>query len=382
MFLDTIQNKNPELLELASYYHQKGIIPPNCYLIDVDSVRENAAMIAREARLQGLKLYFMSKQFGRNPIVFRAVRDAGIASAVAVDPWEAKKLTENGIHVGHVGHLVQVPRLMISDILKLNPEVYTVLSYDNAKLVSDAALNLEKRQKILLRVIDKNDSLYAGQIGGIWLEQLHKEAEKIGKLPGVVIGGVTSFPCLTVEGGEAKPTANFTTLIKAAEYLKNMGCDDLQINTPSVSSTSTMKLIKDLGGTHAEPGHALTGSTPLHASDGQPEKPAMVYVTEVSHLLDDNAYVYGGGFYHRSNVKHALVGKQWAQMKQIKVAANDTASIDYYGTLHSKQVSVGDTALFAFRTQVFVTRSSVAVVEGVGKSPKILGMYDSQGNSL
>lgn len=382
MFLEAIKKRNPELLELALYYHQKGTIPSDCYLIDLDAVVQNASMIAKEADRQAIKLYFMTKQFGRNPVVSRAVAEAGIQSAVAVDPWEAKKLSENGMKVGHIGHLVQVPQYMITEMLRMDPEVMTVLSYDNAQLLSDAAVKMGRRQKVLLRVIENVDSLYAGQVGGIWLNQLHKEAQKISALPGVSIGGVTSFPCLSVEDGKAKPTANFDTLIKAARALNAMGYENLQINTPSVSSTSTLALIKEHGGTHAEPGHALTGSTPLHADTDQPEKPAMVYVTEVSHLLDDKAYVYGGGFYHRSNVRQAMVGRRWGHLHQVGVEVNDPGSIDYYGTLNTNRVSVGDTALFAFRTQVFVTRSNVAVVSGVGSEPKIVGMFDSRGNAI
>ena len=38
------------------------------------------------------------------------------------------------------------------------------------------------------------------------------------------------------------------------------------------------------GATQLEPGHGLTGTTPLHARTALPERPAMLYLTEVSHL--------------------------------------------------------------------------------------------------
>ncbi|WP_019119523.1 YhfX family PLP-dependent enzyme [Brevibacillus massiliensis] len=379
MFLGVTRRRNPQLLEAALYFHQKGDIPPNTYVIDLDAVRENAAHLAKEAKKQQLQLYFMTKQFGRNPIVSRAIVEAGIPKAVAVDPWEARTLAQNGIKLGHVGHLVQIPRAFISEILELNPEVITVFSYDNAKLISDEAVKLGIRQKVLLRVIDDGDFLYPGQSGGFRLRDLQTDVENIMQLPGVEVGGVTSFPCLLVEDDKVKPTPNIKTIEKAIACLKKWGFNGLQANTPSVSSTATLGLLKQLGATHAEPGHALTGTTPLHAVAEQPEKPAMVYVSEVSHLFREKAYVYGGGFYYRSHVKHALVGKQWDQLKQVEVIADEPGSIDYYGTLNSDQVSVGDTALFSFRTQIFVTRASVAVVEGIGKNPKIHGIFDSEG---
>ena len=41
----------------------------------------------------------------------------------------------------------------------------------------------------------------------------------------------------------------------------------------------------------------LTGTTPLHVSDDLPEAPAVVYLTEVSHLSGGEAFCFGGGLY-------------------------------------------------------------------------------------
>ena len=65
-----------------------------------------------------------------------------------------------------------------------------------------------------------------------------------------------------------------------------------------------------MGGNCGEPGHGLTGTTPLHAACAEePEIPAIVYVSEVSHNFQGKAYCYGGGHYRRSHVKQALVGR-------------------------------------------------------------------------
>lgn len=57
-------------------------------------------------------------------------------------------------------------------------------------------------------------------------------------------------------------------------------------------------------------------------------------------------------------------------------------SIDYY--LSSEQVhSIGSTVISAFRTQIFVTRSDVAVVSGISEgNPKVEGIYNSLGNLI
>ena len=124
---------------------------------------------------------------------------------------------------------------------------------------------------------------------------------------------------------------------------------------PSATCVSTIPILKELGATHGEPGHALTGTTPLHQRGDQPELPAMVYVSEVSHLDEDHAYVYGGGFYRRSRAGEAIVGKTFPGMMDCRVRVRETPPqyIDYYGALErdGHRIEVGDTAVFAFRTK-------------------------------
>ena len=52
----------------------------------------------------------MTKQIGRNPDVSRALVAHGITHAVGVDLECAVAATTGGLHVGHLGHLVQIPR--------------------------------------------------------------------------------------------------------------------------------------------------------------------------------------------------------------------------------------------------------------------------------
>ena len=54
-------------------------------------------------------------------------------------------------------------------------------------------------------------------------------------------------------------------------------------------------------------------------------------------------------------------------------------SIDYHFEL-SENTKVGDTVVMCFRTQVFTTRSKVAVIKGLSKGkPEIVGIYSSLG---
>ena len=148
---------------------------------------------------------------------------------------------------------------------------------------------------------------------------------------------------------------------------------------PSASCCATFEQMVNYGGNCAEPGHSLTGTTPLHAVKDQPEIPCCVYVTEISHNCEGLGYCYGGGYYRRSHVANALVGKSPGESEMLSVIPPECESIDYHFGL-SKTCRVGDTVLMAFRYQIFVTRSDVVLVKGIQSgNPEIIGIYDSQG---
>lgn len=385
MFLETTLKRNPKLIETAFRMHSQGLIEPDTYILDLDTIVKNAQEIKNEADKHKIKLYFMTKQFGRNPYISKELMKLGYEGAVAVDYREAETLAANGIKLGHVGHLVQIPKHKIEAVLKVNPEFFTVYSLEKAREVSAAAVKLGLTQKIMIRVIDKGDTLYPAQYGGFYLEDLFNAAEEIKNLPNLILAGVTSFPCFLYnnEVGSIKETSNVYTQQKAKKLLEeNFEFKIQQMNMPSATCCSNMANIERLGGTHGEPGHGLLGTTPIHAAYYQVERPAIVYVSEISHNLGNESFCYGGGHYRRSHMANALVGKNLYDAKRYKVETPDSESIDYYLTLDNK-ASVGDTVLMSFRTQIFVTRSKVAVVKGIqsGK-PELAGIYDSQGTLL
>lgn len=390
MFLDMTLTRNERLIKNAIELHQKQEIHPNSYVIDVDAIKNNATNLANTAKKHHIELYQMTKQIGRNPKLAEIIAECGIDKIVAVDPWEAIHLGKAGIQLGHVGHLVQIPTAMISNILEFKPEVITVFTVEKAKEISEEAIKLGMVQDILLRVVGEKDMIYEGQVGGFKEEELIQKASKIQEFKGVQVVGVTAFPCFLFNSdtGQVEKTENADTVIRCANKLKSqLGIDIKQINTPSANSTASLWQLEQLGSTHGEPGHALTGTTPLHGYEESDEIPAMVYVSEVSHCFDDKAYVYGGGYYRRSNVKKAMVGNNFEEMKNNMLEAIPILpeAIDYYGTLKigNKKAGVGDTVIYAFRTQIFVTRSEVVLVEGIqSDEPRVIGIYDSLGNRL
>ena len=146
---------------------------------------------------------------------------------------------------------------------------------------------------------------------------------------------------------------------------------------------AVVSMIAAAGGTHGEPGHGLTGTTPYHA--GHPdaeERPGYLYVSEVSHNLGDKAYCYGGGHYRRGHMKNALVGTTPENAKVVPVLPPDDSSIDYHFELQ-QNCPVSAAAVMAFRTQFFVTRSRVAVVKGLSSGkPELAGLYSALGEPV
>lgn len=387
MFLDTLLTRNPGLVDAAAALHRDGAIPPDTYVMDLDAVEANAALLAAEAERLGVGLWFVVKQLGRNPELIQAIA-RHIPRSAAIDPAEARVLLAAGARPGNVGHLVQIPRRTLPEVLARRPETVTVFDPANARAVSDAARELGFVQDILIRIEGAEGSVYPGQEGGVPLARLDVFAEAAEALDGIRIGGVTAFPCVLCDPSTGRPAAtpNFGLALKARELLVSRGHHDLRLSAPSATSMASLPLLAELGATHGEPGHALTGTTPLHAVDpAQPEKPAYVYVSEVAHTLDDGRpAVFGGGFYARSHIRGALLPRTGTRLG---VQDAPPENIDYYRLLDAPadgaHVRLGDTVLFAFRTQIFVTRSTVAVVSGVASgSPRLNGLYDAQGRAL
>lgn len=378
MFLQKTINTRPKLIECAMMLHQSNLIMPDTYILDVDMIIENAKLQLEAANANGIKLFFMLKQIGRNPYIGQVLQNMGYAGAVVVDYKEALVMIENNIHIGNVGHLVQAPRSILEKIVLSKPEFFTVFTTEIMKEIDEICEKHNLTQKVMLKVIDlENDFLYEGQYGGFELKDLESNYGEFKSFKNLDICGLTAFPCILKDEktGRFNETPNAVTLKSAKQKLDNNGFKINIMNMPSASSTYSMELLNELGATHGEPGHALTGTTPHHNDITSGEKIAMIYVTEVSHNLRGSSYCYGGGHYRRSNVDSALVEK-----KLSKVTPPSDESIDYYFNLAGEHI-YGQTVLMNFRTQIFVTRSHVALVTGIENgNPNIIGIYDSQGN--
>lgn len=240
-------------------------------------------------------------------------------------------------------------------------------------------------QSVLLKVYSDDDFLYPGQESGFVQHSLHEVVAEIQNLPGLHLAGLTHFPCLLWDeaAGKVLPTPNLHTLVQARDQLAKSGIAIEQLNAPSATSCTSLPLLAEYGVTHTEPGHALTGTIPANQQGDQPERIAMLWLSEISHHFRGDSYCYGGGYYRRGHAQHALVFTPENQrITETYLNAVDDSSIDYTLPLAGEH-PVSSAVVLCFRTQIFITRSDVVLVSGIHRGePEIVGRYDSLGNPL
>jgi predicted amino acid racemase len=394
MFLSNLKKQNPNLIRTAVSWHQENQIPANSWVIDLDSIRDNAAILAKAKQENNLQTYVMSKQHGRNPLVNLVAIQEGLHATVCVDIQCIRMMARYNVPVGHVGHLNQVPKREIDLVVSLRPEVWTVFSIEQAEMISAAAAKVGHTQDILLRVYRDGDVFFPGQEGGFHFDEILEVARKIMSLSNVRIVGTVSFPCFRYNSTSdvpAEPTPNLKTIVEAADLLqKELGIEIKQINAPGNTSSLTFPILKAHGATHVEPGNGLLGTTPSHAFRGNlPERPAYCYVSEITHIYEGMGYAHGGGLWqdiYDPNFQYkALVGRDaetileqettWKRFDQI---------IDYHAPLiEGDRCKVGDTAIFGFRSQMHMTRSWITVIKGISEGrPELAGIFDHAGHML
>ncbi|WP_104525424.1 alanine racemase [Blastococcus atacamensis] len=394
MFLDLLRRRNPDFLRAAARLHRAGELPANCYAIDLDAVRRNARAVVAEASRLGLAAFPMTKQIGRNPDVARALTEEGLTHAVGVDLQDAEADAAGGLRIGHLGHLVQVPRFEAARGAALEPSFWTVFNETKAAEAAGAAATRGREQALLARIVADGDRFYRGHEGGFDATDVVAVADRLDALTGGRFAGVTTFPAMLFdqETRTVRPTPNLATLQAAVRRLRQAGRSDIAVNGPGTTSTATLPLLAEAGVTQVEPGHGLTGTTPWHAVEDLVEEPAVAYVSEVSHSYAGQAYVFGGGLYvdpvlGGTSTRAVVVGDgadpATAPTRPVDMPAAE--AIDYYAMVEASEgppVEIGDTVVFGFRAQVFVTRALTAAIAGVSTgSPHVVGVWAADGST-
>jgi predicted amino acid racemase len=392
MFLDVLRRRNPRLIDAAIDLHQRGELPAGTFVFDLDAVTDNARNFATAAGQMGLTAFAMTKQVGRNPDLCRALMAGGIDAAVAVDMEDARATQRAGMRLGHLGHLVQVPRAEAAAAMGMSPDFLTVFSMEKAREAAAAAVRIGREQPMLARLYASDDEFYSGHEGGFKADDIVRVADEIDALEGARFAGVTTFPALLFDQDTKalRRTHNLRTLEAAAAALRAAGRERIEINGPGTTSSAALQVLADAGVTQVEPGHALTGTTPLHAVEDLVELPAACYLSEVSHVYEGRAFCFGGGMYvdpvFPPYQVRAVVGREAGSTEVLDATLPPPSAIDYYGQLDldgHPGVSVGDSVVFGFRIQAFVTRAYTAGISGLAAgAPQVAGIWGSGGQTV
>ena len=393
MFLEPLARRNRAFVEVAVTLHQQGRLPANSYVLDLDTMTENARLIATAAERHGLSVLAMTKQIGRNPPALRAIVAGGIDRFVAVDMAGARMIHANGHRIAHIGHLSQVARAEAAEAEAMSPDFWTAFSIEKASEAAAAAARGGRTQALLARIQAPGDTYYPGHEGGFDAATVTAVAEALDGLDGARFAGITSFPTMLFDEakGEVFRTPNMATLETAAAALAKAGMSNIVINAPGTTSSTVLNLVAGAGATQIEPGHGLTGTTPLHAVKELPERPAMLYLSEVSHFHAGEALCFGGGLYidpvFGDYGVRAMVGPDADAVLANRTPATmpAPAAIDYYGKLEAPSgtpIRSGDTVVFGFRAQAFVKRAFVVPISGIAAgAPLVEGLWNSEGRA-
>jgi predicted amino acid racemase len=395
MFLSRLQEQNPRFARAAIDLHQSGDLPPDTYVIDLDTLATNASGLCREAHRLGLDVIAMTKQFGRNPLALDTLRSNGVDSFVAVDMTCARAIRRAHHEIGHVGHLVQIPRDQAGEVAGMSPHYWTVFSDTKAAEAAAAAHSFGATQALLARTYAEGDLVIETHAGGFPAADIEQVADRFDALEGGRFAGLTSYPALVFDREQLRvvPTPNLATLERAVTRLHATGRTDIAVNAPGETSTATLSMLADAGATQVEPGHGFTATGAYHAYADLPERPALLYLSEVSHVDGDTAYCFGGGLYlcvgSVDYQPQALVGRDFEAATRQRVDATLSQNhqvIDFYGRLAQtpeRSLTAGDSVIFCFRPQAFYTRSTIAPVSGIHSGrPRVEGLFTVDGRPL
>lgn len=395
MFLNNLLRQNPRFAQAAIELHQAGELPPDSYVIDLDMLAANARLICDEAHRLNLEVIAMSKQFGRNPVAMKVLRGNGVDCFAAVDVTDARAIQRAGQPLGNVGHLVQIPRHDAAEVAGMRPLNWTVFTAAKAAEAAAATHAMGCTQDLLARLYGQGDLVVESHAGGWDAADAIQVADRLDKLPGARFKGVTSYPALVFDRTHRKvvPTPNLHTLERTVKRLHDAGRHDIVVNGPGETSTVMLSTLASHGVTQVEPGHGFTASGAYHAFADLPEKPAMLYLSEVSHTDGDFAFCFGGGLYlcvgSVDYTPHALAGKTFEQAAGNSVEAilgQNHQVIDFYGRLvqpATHSLEAGDSVVFCFRAQAFYVRSHIAPVSGIQSGrPAVEGLFTVEGRPL
>ena len=91
-----------------------------------------------------------------------------------------RALAAGGMRMGHVGHLVQVPRHDAAEAAATAPDNWTVFSHTKAQEAAAAARAAGREQALLARLHAPGDTFYTGHEGGFGADDVLAVADALG----------------------------------------------------------------------------------------------------------------------------------------------------------------------------------------------------------
>src|SRR5262249_40176616 len=148
-----------------------------------------------------------------------------------------------------------------------DPDFWTVFNFEKAGEAAKSSKARGRSQPLLARIQTSGDQFYRGHEGGFEAGDVVEVARRLDSLDGGRFAGITTFPALLFDPAtrRVKTTPNVVTLERAAAALQKAGHRNIEINAPGTTSTVMLEALAKAGATQVEPGHGLTGMTPLHA---------------------------------------------------------------------------------------------------------------------
>ena len=288
MFLDVLRRRNPRFVEAAiAPPPRRASIPANAYVLDLDAVEANTRALTAEADRHGLKVFAMTKQVGRSSGFCRAVRRGGIRRSVAVDMACARATHRAGLPVGHLGHLAQVPRAEARAAAALRPDYWTVFNEEKAGEAGRCGRRLRLRAAAARTHPGRGRYLLPrprGRISGRRDRRRRRPARRAGGRP---LRRHHHVPGAALRPRDAQGPPDAEPRDARAGRRRRWpmpGGAASRSTPPAPPRPPWSRALAEAGATQIEPGNGLHGTTALHVFEDLPELPAVLYLTEVSHL--------------------------------------------------------------------------------------------------
>jgi predicted amino acid racemase len=201
--------------------------------INLRKIRENAERIIEICSRYGVKVMGVTKSFSGDPRIARAFTEAGITSFADSRLQNIVALKEAGIKGEQM--LLRIPMKSEAQAIVTYADISVNSELETIRALSDAALTLGKKHKILL-MVDVGDLRE-----GVWPDQVLETAKIIAGYRGVeLIGLGTNVGCY---GGVLPTYENTAILAELAEEIR--GKLGMELPMISAGGTCALKLVED-----------------------------------------------------------------------------------------------------------------------------------------